>query len=237
MPKFQDITTTETNNLRMPVQRSMILDSHPDRNWPGRRFIGYWAAQDNKNLPNPKDFVDESWDANERAFVVQRLKAGTPYASWLGYSWCRFGCTRDDTPDWVGMGDQCFTAEGSWVWPEGFAHYVEKHGVRPPQEFVDYLRSLPVDLATELDSRIPRIEAIKAHWEPHMKGEGCSDKGTTCTFQAEGYPRCEKVDGNFTESSSYCLRASHLAGDDYKAERERHAAAIAPFCKVPWEVK
>jgi hypothetical protein len=26
-----------------------------------------------------------------------------------------------------------------WVWPDGFAHYLQLHAVKPPQEFVDHV--------------------------------------------------------------------------------------------------
>ena len=214
----------------------MILDFHPSARWNTgpHRFIGYWralpellqyASPRDSELPVPQDFVDESWDVNERAWVVQRLKAGTPFVQWRGYSYCRFGC-QDHCP----MGTQCFTADGLWVWPEGFAHYVEHHGVRPPQEFVDYLKGLPAGLVAELDSRISRIEAIKAHWDPLMAGDGCPDKGTVCTFKADGYPRCKR--GNV--GSSQCVRASDLQYAAFKAERARHVAALIPFCTHNW---
>ena len=30
-------------------------------------------------------------------------------------------------------------SDGHYVWPFGFAHYVEAHGVKPPQEFIDHV--------------------------------------------------------------------------------------------------
>ena len=210
--------------------KSMVLNSHPDRGdqWGERLYLGYWSRGlfDASGLPNPKNFVDDKWDAAERAWVVQRLKAFTPFVQWRGYSGCRFGCKSH-----VEMGTKCVTADGTWVWPEGFAHYVERHGVRPPQEFVDYLRGLPADLVVELDQRQPRMDAITAKWEPQLKGDGCPDKGTACEFQAGGtFNHCQK--GNY--GSSWCIRASDLMMKDFEAERERHAAAIAPFCTNPW---
>jgi len=31
--------------------------------------------------------------------------------------------------------------DGTYVWPEGFEHYLREHGVRPPEEFVRHVLS------------------------------------------------------------------------------------------------
>jgi hypothetical protein len=53
----------------------------------------------------------------------------------MGYSFCRFVC---GIADWdMGSADFC---DGDWLWPEGLAHYVEKHSVRLPDEFIECMR-------------------------------------------------------------------------------------------------
>ena len=119
----------------------MILARHPDipRDL-GLKFIGYWQAHDNKNLPRPADYVDHRWSPRERMIVTAYLKNGQPWERWFGPSHCRFGCERDDVD--MGCSD---LSDGVYVWPEGFAHYVEKHDVKPPQEFIDHvMRRKPV---------------------------------------------------------------------------------------------
>lgn len=81
-------------------------------------------------LPNPQDFVDRQWAESERAAVVSFLRAGTRAGSWLGWSTCRC-CGKPN-------GSLDFT-DSVYIWPEGFAHYVEAHAVRPPAEFVDHV--------------------------------------------------------------------------------------------------
>lgn len=127
----------------------MILDKHPHGGNLDRfvssakvRFLGYWGGQvtqdhwtnpdENKGLPNPQDFVDESWDPVARAKVVGYLKAGKEWVAWRGPSWCRFRCGERS------MGSRCLT-DGYFVWPEGFAHYVQKHGVKPHPDFLKHL--------------------------------------------------------------------------------------------------
>ena len=141
---------------------SMILDKDPSK--PGEKtslkFLGYWHAVkiDPKTmqvvshddycydryekdlgkgyLPLPSDYVDTTWNADERAKVVSYLKQGKPYEYWRGYSGCRFGC--DHKAGEQGSRD---LTDGTYVWPEGFPHYVERHGVRPPQEFINHVLS------------------------------------------------------------------------------------------------
>lgn len=115
----------------------MIIPVHPDdpAEVVGLRAIGYWrGAWDRyKKLPDPRDYVDLTWDAAERELVASYLEAGKDVVLWKGSSQCRF-CGADN-------GSTC-KADGAFVWPEGLAHYVRVHGVRPPQEFVDHVRKV-----------------------------------------------------------------------------------------------
>ncbi len=124
-------------------QRSMILDRHPDQ--PGvpsnLKHIGYWASsgdpeadayfQKGLELPWPEDFIWSNWNEDVRAVVSEHLKNGKPVAQWRGSSACRFGCDLNN-----GYQD---LSDGTYVWPEGFAHYVEAHNVKPPQEFIRHV--------------------------------------------------------------------------------------------------
>lgn len=130
----------------------MIIDFHPDNPTikDGRKYIGYWHSitidpktlklgkpghdfnQYQKfGLPVPNAFIDNGWSPADRFKIVNYLKQGKVDNGWMGWSWCRFGC-----PDDLGSTD---LTDGTYVWPEGFAHYVEKHGVKPPQEFLQHV--------------------------------------------------------------------------------------------------
>lgn len=82
--------------------------------------------------PDVRKFVDQKWDSEERrivvAYVEDRRFRSTTY---FGHSPCRF-CGKDN-----GVAD--FT-DKTYVWPEGFGHYLREHGVRPPLEFVAHVR-------------------------------------------------------------------------------------------------
>jgi hypothetical protein len=137
-------------------KRSMVVDRDPSR--PGKttdqKYIGYWAASPDPDadeyqakgilLPWPADHVDESWNEAKRSIVVQYLKDAPDVESWRGSSWCRFEGTQGrgrQRPPCVGEQGMGYTdkGDGVYVWPAGFAHYVEAHGVRPPDEFVDHV--------------------------------------------------------------------------------------------------
>lgn len=128
----------------------MIVVSHPDRSDERRIAIGYWSNMQKgmgttraaleivsclikrQVLPHPSNFVDEEWDKEEKKMVADYLnKAGT-LIKWKGFSTCRMCDKRNGT---TCVGDDRF------IWPKGFAHYIEEHNVRPPREFVDHVRA------------------------------------------------------------------------------------------------
>ena len=98
--------------------------------------VGYWrepglVASLVSSLPLAQDFVDPSWSSSpERPVVLAYLKRGRVHEQWMGWSDCRL-CGKSN-------GTKCLT-DGVFVWPEGFAHYVEAHGVRPDATFVDHI--------------------------------------------------------------------------------------------------
>jgi hypothetical protein len=100
--------------------------------------IGYWtqAATDPKTdgLLWPEDCVDLSWDVSERSEVAAYLGETLPEEEiqYNGISWCRF-CRKPN--------GSCDFGDGTYIWPQGYAHYVVVHGVKPPQEFIDHVLS------------------------------------------------------------------------------------------------
>jgi hypothetical protein len=116
------------------------------------RPLGYWhyAHGAEKSLPRPHDLVLPGWiSAGDKKKLVAYLRSGATYETWRGYSDCRFDCGIDD----CAMGDRDLT-DGVWVWPEGLHHYVDKHDVMLPEEFVAHCRvqawMIPQDAARRI---------------------------------------------------------------------------------------
>jgi len=122
----------------MPVPE----ESGPLEPPPTLKRIGYWAplqrwarfeldSDGEPAWPDIRRAVRTGWLAAERAQLVEYLRNG--YHCWgaLGFSACRFEC--HDNYSILGSGE--FT-DGEWVWPEGLFHYVERHAVMLPEEFV-----------------------------------------------------------------------------------------------------
>jgi hypothetical protein len=97
--------------------------------------IGYWQSFHEPHYPDPGSFVDDTWNVEEKAKIVAYLKAAhqMPYA-FGGNSWCRFRCGI------VSLGNTEFT-DGTYLWPEGLLHYVEKHNVKLPPAVLHHMLS------------------------------------------------------------------------------------------------
>src|ERR1041385_2239062 len=90
-------------------------------------LMGAWfLGRELMGRPDPRKLVDPAWDPKQRDAVVKYLKSVPLGMSYMGHSTCRF-CGKDN--------GSCDVDDGVYVWPEGFAHYLEEHHVRPPEEF------------------------------------------------------------------------------------------------------
>lgn len=96
--------------------------------------VGFWrqSLDDESELPHPSSMIDRSWPLLERVRLATYLRNGEVVCAYHGFSFCRLEC---GVP-WDAMGCRDLT-DGEWVWPEGFAHYVEHHAVKPPREMLD----------------------------------------------------------------------------------------------------
>lgn len=92
----------------------------------------------------------------------------------MGTSFCRFVC---GTPDWE-MGDSSLH-DGEWEWPDGLAHYVERHSVRLPDEFINTMRSRDWRPAGDIriswndeKETLQRLGYFRLESNPHWKSIG-----------------------------------------------------------------
>jgi hypothetical protein len=99
-------------------------------------------------LPHPAWLVWAGWDPAELLGVLAYLRAGQEWIQFRGWSYCRFNCGIAPSA----LGDRDLT-DGVWVWPEGLAHYVERHSVRLPHELIDHMRSQAWRVPAELITR------------------------------------------------------------------------------------
>ncbi len=101
--------------------------------------VGFWkdtkAILDFSGYPDPRDrSLFPQTLSSHREIVVQYLENGDVEERWFGYAYCRFECSTPDSK----MGSRDFT-DGTYVWPEGLAHYVRDHLVDLPVEFVQHV--------------------------------------------------------------------------------------------------
>jgi hypothetical protein len=93
-------------------------------------LIGYWRSNEEPEWPDPHDFVDETWDLEERALVADYLRDG--FIPWMemGFSWCRICGMMNGSAEY---------ADSVYLWPEGLSHYIEEHAVRLPRVVVSHV--------------------------------------------------------------------------------------------------
>ena len=81
--------------------------------------------------------MDASWRATRtgRLVLAYVTRAGYVESHELAYSTCRFAGCQSPRRE---LGCATLT-DGVWLWPEGLAHYLEVHAVRPPHDFVAHI--------------------------------------------------------------------------------------------------
>lgn len=103
-------------------------------------LIGYWdGPQTSQSWPSPEEFVDASWDTDERDHVASYLRMGLVARGYMGFSPCRF-CGENN--------GNLELSDGYFVWPDGLAHYVVEHDVRLPDRFVRHSLAMIDSLET-----------------------------------------------------------------------------------------
>lgn len=95
---------------------------------------GIQHANGNGFLTDPLKCVDATWVGPERDAVIAHLRAGRVVERYLGDSWCRFKCGASG--EVMGCAD---LTDDTYVWPEGYVHYLEEHHLKPPQEFIAHV--------------------------------------------------------------------------------------------------
>jgi hypothetical protein len=147
------------------------------------RALGYWREPIIVWLAEERRFEhrgwsEERWQADPARLLdeqkpsdpmlVAYLRQGKEFAAWRGLSYCRLKCGIDDRE----MGHRDLT-DGTWVWPEGLVHYVERHRLRLPPEFSDMVHARGGKMPkVDLPERSDREDFIdRAFWNDWYKAE------------------------------------------------------------------
>lgn len=97
---------------------------------------GFWCCNDDEeSLRFPIPVANSQPWHNQELFVkalalVESKIPPDPMHCFLGWSDCRIcGCMNGT------MEYELY----DWLWPEGFKHYIEKHNVKPSEDFIAFI--------------------------------------------------------------------------------------------------
>jgi hypothetical protein len=147
---------------------------------PSRHLIGYWChdrgalmrawgrpvaegaeavsedgMSDGGFFFHPRHLVDPGWASAEQPQIVRYLSEAPAIAHFCGLSYCRFGCGANGSAE---------RSDGVWVWPEGLAHYLDRHDVRLPEDFVAHMRSRRFRPPVQSEVKPFAAHQSSAHW-------------------------------------------------------------------------
>ena len=96
-------------------------------------LIGYWRTDGDttSEYPDPRDWIDPDWDEDERHATWFYFASGTLFRTFMGYSSCRICGESNGAAEYT---------DGTYVWPEGLAHYIYDHALRLPDELIAHAR-------------------------------------------------------------------------------------------------
>ena len=93
--------------------------------------IGFWTDRKHPSWPGQQEFIDPDLDEAESRQVARYLDQGTIVRVWRGWSHCRIcGYDRNGDSD---------LSDGTYLWPEGLAHYVREHHLQLPAQFTAHV--------------------------------------------------------------------------------------------------
>jgi len=96
-------------------------------------MIGFWPPE---FTDSPPYFILDKTNEYDREGMISYLESGFKIIDWFGYSFCRFNCGTSGME--MGVYD---VTDGEWVWPQGLIHYIDKHNIDLPVEFISKVKS------------------------------------------------------------------------------------------------
>jgi hypothetical protein len=135
--------------------------------------VGFWIRDlRDESYPAPQELVGVLPEEQRRS-LTHYLASGATFEQYFGYAWCRFVCGESTQSGALGLKDGPATrmdtrlgtrdlTDGTWVWPEGLAHYVREHGIVLPEEFMEHAASAPPPRTP--DPHEPVDKEFWKHW-------------------------------------------------------------------------
>ena len=169
-PRLDDYVTAE-NLLKVKITivsgKRFFASRLPLESPPLSKMVGYWFWYENlwpwdvQQFPHPEILIDPNWYSDKRDKIIEYLNSGWTHTHWRGLSFCRFQC---GTPSRE-MGSRCLT-DGEWVWPEGLVHYVEKHKIQLPEDFIDTMRKYNWNAKNRYEEphQVPKGKHDPSYW-------------------------------------------------------------------------
>ena len=94
------------------------------------RKEGFWWSEYESAFPKPIEHPVPEADKEEFLTALVKKEKIAHVTYYKGYSHCRICECRNGTTEF---------RSGSWIWPEGYEHYIEKHNVHPSAEFKQFI--------------------------------------------------------------------------------------------------
>lgn len=132
---------------------------------------GFWYSKEEPNFPDPKEFSSGKTFKGKTVFLtaLREVEATAARDAYKGSSTCRIcGCRN---------GSKTFKGDG-FNWPEGYAHYIEKHNVKPTAAFIAMIlkkADIPLRKGTVIEAREGESNLSKALTTIMKPGFGESD--------------------------------------------------------------
>lgn len=150
------------HDIRRAARR--VFEKDVEQNSVELPLIGYWSKLNgfDDGFPTPYDFTGD-WPGSDKVKIVNYLTLAPKVMHYDGWSWCRF-CNKDNGG--VELSD------GTFMWPRGYAHYIEKHNVLIPQPVLQHIR--------DNNYLVPNIDYLKMRFvDPTDRNKPYEDKWMT----------------------------------------------------------
>ena len=93
------------------------------------KVVGFWNIRGLQKYIHPEHLVERQIENKE--LIEKYLRSGNIISYYRGFSLCRICGNTNGFTD---------LTDGTWIWPEGLAHYISDHNVELPKEFITHMK-------------------------------------------------------------------------------------------------